>query len=277
MKDSNIAPLRVTERSKQLAPVGLDLAVKRVRAYCTNLASGWSAYDLAGIHARRQGHFEQVSAWDILLAGLMNARPTLKEVILFDVSQRERFAQRVAAVPAKLPLADMNDAQLRSVAELCAFGFRGAWGPTVTKVAALYRPDAVPILDGHLSVIFGFGSDGFTRKGTRREPSRTERITIALDELRSALNDQRDWISALREAVIDLPGTDSVSDIRLLDIVLWTSWDDERGYRDNERPRTLWQDCCEGKPISLDSMRPVPIPGPTTCNERSERPGQTLR
>ena len=243
----------------ELRPVSLDQAVRRVRAYCTHPRRGWVTYDLAAIGARGDGHFDQVRPWDLLLAALMNGRPTVDDVATFDLQKRQDFASRVAAVPADRPLALMADVELEAVTHLCAFGFKGVWAPKTTKMAALYRPHSVPIMDSHLSRIYGFGQDGFTRAGAKKEPTRSERIRAALTGLRDVLHDQDAWVHALRAKVEDVPGMKRTSDLRLLDIVLWTSWDDQRPRNRRDLGRKLWVEAGEGPLIGPESQATVPI------------------
>lgn len=244
----------------KLHPDSLEQAARRVRAYCTHPRSGWVTYDLAAISARRDGHFDQVRPWDLLLAALMNGRPTVNDVAAFDLQRRQDFASRVAAVPADRALAAMTEAELDVVVRLCGFGFKGVWAPKTTKMAALYRPHSVPIMDSHLSQIYDFGQDGFTRTGTKKETTRCERIRAALSGLRDVLRDQDAWVGALREQVDDIPGMEHTSDLRLLDIVLWTSWDDQRVRdRRSDRDRKRWGDLDEAPLIAPESLAPTPV------------------
>lgn len=189
----------------------------------------------------------------------MNGRPTVSDVARFDAQLRSDFASRVAAVPDNVGLADMTALELEAVAHLCSFGFPGAWAPKTTKMAALYRPHAVPIMDSHLSLIFDLGQDGFTRVGSKKELPRCTRVRVALAGLREALRQNEAWLARLAQEVADIPGMDATSDLRLLDIVLWTSWDDQRQTRRGERGRQRWNERSPGQLIPLGAMKPVAV------------------
>ena len=260
----DVLPLHV--EGTNLAPVDVKDAAARVWAYCTHPRSGWSIYDLAAVSARGEGHFERVRQWDLLLAALMNARPSVAAVAAFTVEQREDFAARVAAVPESKPLCEFTDAELEVLVHLSAFGFAGARTATMTKLAALYRPHAATILDSYLAGVFGFAPDGFTFGATEAgEVRRRQNIRHALAGLRSTLGARPDWMGALREAVRSIPGMAETSDVRLLDIVLWTTQDDARQTRESEtrgaKERTLWVEHKPGPIIPAGSTRPVTIPG----------------
>ncbi|MBE7370636.1 DUF6308 family protein [Dermacoccus barathri] len=249
-----------------LAPVDVEDATKRVWAYCTHPLSGWTIYDLAAITARNEGHFEEVRTWDLLLSALMNARPSVGAVTAFTVERRTEIAARVALVPDSKDLTEFSDAELDALTELSAFGFHGARTPTITKLAALYRPHAATILDSYLATAFGVGQYGFSYGATQRAETRRRRnIHHALPGLRSTLRDRAGWMGALRDATHEIPGISQTSDVRLLDIVLWTTQDDLRESRKSEaasdKERARWVTREPGPAIPLDAVRPVAVPG----------------
>lgn len=254
------APLVVTDGV--LDPIPLDEAVHRVRTYCTTLSSGWLQYDLAAIIARRSGHFATVSPWHLLLATLMNGQPTMEDVGAFDFARRTDFASLLAAVPSDLPLARMTDQQRRAVVGLCEFGFPGAWAPKITKVAALFRPHSVPILDGHVARVFGLGRAGFSEPARRGDDRRLQRIGHAISGIADTLQQNEAWFWSLRRRLIDLPGVARISDVRLLDILLWTTWDDRHEDRPRKGEHILWSEREVGEAIPIEAMRPVTIPRP---------------
>lgn len=196
--------------------------VARVIGYCTHPRSGWHTYDMPGLVARRSGHFKEIAPWSLLWATALSGRLSTSDVAGFTHDVRAELVQRLSALPAK-DLAEMDDYDVKSLTLLCRTGFSGLWAPKVTKMLALYRPDAVPVLDGHVAMAMGFRRDGF-RSG--KEP-RWERIEQTLLTLRSILRQQLDELTRIRDQVAhDVPDIDKVTDLRLLDIILWTSQDD---------------------------------------------------
>jgi hypothetical protein len=90
--------------------------------------------------------------------------------------QVEKFAELLGLVPDK-DLAAMNDDELGRVVEFCSFGFPGAWAPKITKAGALFRPRAIPILDGYLALAFGYSRDGFPQ-GLCRADMRLSELSV---------------------------------------------------------------------------------------------------
>lgn len=237
-----------------LGAVPFDDAVARVLAFCTSPSSGWITYDLAGVHARRAGRFDEVSAWALLLADALAGQVSIRNVADFTQARRERFAELTRAVHPDRDLGRMEAAERDAVVDLCMFGFPGVWGPKVTKVAALYRPRAVPVLDGYLAWAFGFSREAFSLgEGLRRQ-----RVTKVIDTLARWHRDNVDVVDALRDAVRPtVPEVSLVSDVRLLDIVIWTSQDD-RLVRP-KKPRDAWLKAGVGQRTPLDAVAPVRV------------------
>lgn len=137
-------------------------AARRVTAYLGQEGSGWMTYDLPSIHARSAGQFLTVGPWSLLLANALSGRVDQKNVAAFSLEHRQDFAQRIAAVPENTPLANLSSGQLSAVIHLASFGFKGVWGPKTTKLAALYRPDSVPVLDSQMALAFGLKRNAFS-------------------------------------------------------------------------------------------------------------------
>ncbi|WP_370590720.1 DUF6308 family protein [Pseudarthrobacter sp. BIM B-2242] len=196
--------------------------VARVVSYCTHPRSGWHTYDMPGLVARRDGHFKQIAPWSLLWATSLSGRLSASDVAGFTHEFRTELVQRLTSLSAK-NLADMNDAEVKGLTLLCRSGYSGLWAPKVTKMLALYRPDAVPVLDGHVAMAMGFRRDGF-RSG--KEP-RWRRIEQTLLTLRCILSQQQGELTQIRDQVAHaVSDIGKVTDLRLLDIIIWTSQDD---------------------------------------------------
>lgn len=226
-----------------LGPVPVKTAARRVLAYCTEPRSGWGVYDLAGLHARDSGVLNQVTSWSLLLANALNAQVTLNDTAAFDLGRRREFASLLGRLPADVDLHEMADPELEHVVAACAFGFPGVWGPKITKLGAIYRPKSIPVLDGHIAVAFGFGRGAFSEAATQRSLTRRDRIAKVVRALAHAIAAHRHEITALRALVERVvPEIQLIPDLRLVDIVLWTSQDDrlprraKQGKRWDERP-----------------------------------------
>jgi hypothetical protein len=212
-------------------------AVRRVQAYCCARGSGWATYDLPGIAARRTGTFKSVTPWSILNANALSARVSQTQVADFDLIARREFARRVSRIPDQTPLSDLDAQQRTRVVELASFGFRGAWGPTITKLAALYRPDAIPVLDAQMAIAFGLKAHAFR---TNERHGHIARVVEALAEWLGC-EEGREILGAVRTEVSKtVEELDLLSDVRLLDIIIWTSQDDRSSRRRGKSRR--WAD-----------------------------------
>jgi hypothetical protein len=159
--------------------------------------------------------------------------------------------QRLSSLAAK-DLADMDDNDVEGLATLCRSGFSGLWAPKITKMLALYRPDAVPVLDGHVAMAMGFRKDGFS---SGKEP-RWERIEQTLFTLRSILSHQQGELSQVRDEVARaISDIGQVTELRLLDITIWTSQDDRMS-----RPGSPTDLCLNRKPRDYGPGRFDPLP-----------------
>jgi hypothetical protein len=239
-----------------IGPIPYAHASTRVVAYSCEPGSGWATYDLPAEHARRSGQFDEVGPWSLLLANALSGRVDQSNVAAFDMGMRREFADRVAAVPATTPLAEMSDHEVEAVVALASFGFKGVWGPKTTKLAALYRPLAVPVLDGQMARAFGIPADAF-RKG----PQWTVNIGRVIRKLATWQREESNatLLSKLRSDLSTLSvQIDLISDVRLLDIILWTSQDDRFSRRRSKR--RAWVDTIASYPVTLDDAASVTIP-----------------
>ncbi|SCL48744.1 hypothetical protein GA0070617_0966 [Micromonospora yangpuensis] len=242
-----------------LAPVSVTDATRRVLAFCTEPRSGWATYHLAARGTRASGLFDQVTTWSLFYANALAGRVDIKDVADFSLERRRDFAARVAAVPEGADLHTMDDGGVAQVVNLCHFGYPGVWGPKTTKMAALYRPRAVPVLDGHVAEVFGFKREGFSDKSRQYGLDRRERIDKVVRALATWIRIHRAEIAALREAVTPtVPEILDLPDLQLIDIVLWTSQDDKPAKR---RPGQgdRWIDRPVRQHVPADELRPVPI------------------
>ena len=181
-----------------VGPIGVDLAAHRVLSYCTEPLSGWGVYDLMGIHARKQGKFDMVDASTLLLANAINGQVSLSNLAHFDKSKRGEFATQLARVPASANLKELDSVGIDAVVDVCSYGFPGVWGPKITKVAALFRPGAVPMLDGYVGLAFGFGAEAFSAAAVQQGMARRDRIDSVVRALASWLRENQRVITTLR-------------------------------------------------------------------------------
>jgi hypothetical protein len=202
------------------------------------------------------GHFETVTPWSLLWADALAGQVQVRDISGFSVERRENFADRLISVPAETDLNDLDAAGQAAVARVCQFGFEGVWGPNITKVAALFRPQAVPVLDGYVAMAFGFPREGFSQ-GHQPRCGRIERVIHALA---ATLNDQREAIGRMRRDAEDLiPDLSLISNLRLIDIIIWTSQDDRMSRP--RKPGGYWvnSDLDGRRPITRDEVVPVSL------------------
>lgn len=235
-----------------LDPIPFEHALKRLRSFLTAPYSGWVSYDLASVHPRKDGYFEAVSPWSLLLADALAGQVSISNIASFDREQRSRFAERVTAIPADVDLGQMSDDGIAAVCLLAQMGFKGVWGPKITKVAALYRPRAMPVLDGYIAIAFGYKRTSYSEGVAPRWGA----IERTIQRIASWLAENGRTVHELRAATADLvPATHTLTDVRLVDIILWTSQDDQF-----DRPgskRNFWLNRPEGTPIGLDDVEPI--------------------
>jgi hypothetical protein len=233
-----------------IGSVPLRDAVARVVSFCTHPTSGWHTYDMLSATARRRGHFDEIAPWSLLWADTLAGRLSVSDVAGFTHELRSELVQRLQAVPAT-DLVSMDDSGVESLTFLCRFGFSGVWAPKITKMLALYRPEAVPVLDGYVAMAMGFTRNGFS---SGKEP-RWQRIRQTLLALRSILRHQQAELTQIRQEVaLAIPDIREATELRLLDIIIWTSQDDRMprpgssaNYWLNRRPE-------EYRPARLDPL-----------------------
>lgn len=233
-----------------IGAVPLQDAVTRVVSFCTHPRSGWQTYDMLGALARQLGHFDEVAPWSLLWADTLAGRLSVSDIAGFTHERRSVLVQRLQNLPAK-HLVSMDDSEVGSLALLCRFGFSGVWAPKITKMLALYRPDAVPVLDGYVAMAMGFTRNGFS---AGKEP-RWQRIHQSLLTIRDILRRQRDELTLIRQEVSNaVPDISNATDLRLLDIIIWTSQDDRMSRPGS--PSNFWLDlpAQEFRPVSLDPL-----------------------
>ena len=175
-----------------LLEISVDDAVRRVVAFGCSSRSGFLGYDLTGHVARESGQLNFVCPWTILLADALGGRITVQDVQGF-AHRIHRFSEMLNLVP-DADLASLSPENMDNVIAFCTFGFPGAWAPKITKVGALLKPRAIPVLDGYLALAFGYQRDRFS---AGREPRwqaiervikaiavGIERQVVLLDEVR---------------------------------------------------------------------------------------------
>lgn len=202
--------------------------------------------------------FDSVTSWSLLYANALNGQVTLDNVAAFDRSLRRDFAGRLAKVPPGRDLQRMDSDETIAVVDVCCFGFRGVWGPKATKLAALYRPNSVPVLDGHVAEAFGYDRDAFSVGTVQRGLTRRERIETVVGALARGLATHAAELTELRRVVAPtVPEAKDVSDLRLLDMVLWTTQDDRMARRSRQGP--CWIDRPPGQHIDIEDSAPEPV------------------
>ncbi|MEU8021104.1 DUF6308 family protein [Micromonospora haikouensis] len=252
-----------------LGPVPVNEAVSRVLAYCTFKSSGWAVYDLAGISARAAGLMNEITAWSLLFVNALNGRVDVKDVAEFDRTRRRAFADLIGRIPSDRELHSMSEGEVDDVIRVCRFGFNGAWAPKITKLAALYRPQAVPVLDGYVGMAFGYRRDDLSLRVNRFGLSREERIAAIVRAMAAYLRDHQPIVARLRaelaERVPELAAADPetgsrplISDLRLLDMIIWTAMDDRLAARTGLPPK--WLGMPIGNHIPYEAVAPEPIP-----------------
>jgi hypothetical protein len=250
------SPLDLTQGfvDNALPPIPYEDALHRVQAYCTAVASGWATYDLCAVQGRLAGVFDTITPWSLLLADALAGQVQVRDISEFNLERRQELAQLLAAVPEDQDLNDLDDGGKAAVARVCKFGFAGVWGPKSTKLSALYRPRAVPVLDGYVALAFGFARAGFSQ-GLQPRWTRIERV---IDAMAGALHKYSDTLATLRSDAYGLvPDLSLVPNLRLLDMIMWTSQDDRMTRPGKQADRWLNTDLVGRQPITLHDMAPV--------------------
>jgi Family of unknown function (DUF6308) len=222
---------------KGLAPVPVPHAIQRVVNFCCS-PSGFLSYDLAGHQARAAGRLQEVEPWTLLLANALNGRTTASDVCEF-VNHMQEFVHLLEPVCDNLALADMDAAHLQTVIEFCMFHFDNVWAAKITKVGALFRPAAIPLLDREIAWAFGLDGSAFR--------ARKEAIPEVVRALARNIRHERALLAHVRDQVamwVPIAG-EVLSELRLAELILWTSMDDsnERTTRKTGRvskPKNKW-------------------------------------
>jgi hypothetical protein len=239
-----------------LGPVSVDNAIQRLVAFGSSSRSGFLGYDLAGHVARLNGQLNHVGPWTILLADALGGQVTVDNVRQFAQHLTE-FTDLINSVPDE-DLASLDATEFRSVVEFCTLGFPGAWALKITKVGALLRSKTIPILDGHLARAFGYARDRFS---AGRQP-RWEAIEHVVSAIASGIKRQSNLLGEIRHrAEESVPAINVLSDVRLVDIIIWTSQDDRMERRG--KPRDMWLRPPTENPPTLDEvswLRQQPAP-----------------
>lgn len=197
--------------------------------------------------ARQNGQLDVITPWSMLIADALAGQIKVKDVSAFN-KHAPAFLTLMQAV-AKKALAEMDDAEVEAVADVCRFGFPGAWAPKITKVAAIYRPESIPVLDGHVGRAFGFRPEHFSLKSKTRVAD----IGAVLVALRDGLRNHEVAIRNLRDEVRnDVPQLDEVTDLSLIDIVLWTSQDDR--FDRKGKAANSWLNASIGDALTTSSV-----------------------
>jgi hypothetical protein len=215
-----------------LGTIHVDDAARLVHKYCTTPGSGWAEYDLARIEAH-PGAFDWLSPWSMTYADALAGQVKVKDVFAFaspsQAQQRPlaQLATLLANIDRAADLTDMTD--LTSVLGVCSLAFEGAAAAKITKVAAIFRPGAIPILDSRIAQAFGLSEAAFAENDSSAALTRrTNAIQLVVRALQSCLRDYKDAIGEVRRLVHCLDAAvgadlEHVPDLRLLDIILWTS------------------------------------------------------
>ncbi len=192
----------------------------------------------------------------MLYANALNGRADATNVASFTPRLRREFASRVARVPEDVSLEELPARQREAVVDLAHFGFKGFWGPKTTKLASLYRPHAVPVLDRQLARAFGLPPNAFSVAAGPRRANIARVVHSLADWLAEEQN--RTLIRGLRQSVQeDTASAVHLTPVRVLDIVLWTTQDDRSSRRRGKV--TQWVDMQAGPPIHADAYRAIAV------------------
>lgn len=175
-------------------------------------APGFYVYDLQGLRARQRGLLQEVDPWTFLLPGALGGYVTYKDLwgVLEEVGE---FATLLRAVPDNRDLHEMDTEDLATVKELCRFSCYGVQAAKVTKVAALFRPAAVPILDRDVGRAYG-----------RQFSGRPENQSFAIEEMARNIEESLGALVAARaEATKTVSDLGALSLLRFFNILVWAN------------------------------------------------------
>lgn len=231
--------------------IDFDDAVQRVVSYCCTAKSGWHTYDRPSHAARKEGVFDSLSPWSLLWAEALNGQIKATNMLEFTAERRGEYARSIQRI-GRQPLADLDEEATNELAVLCSSGFKGVWAAKLTKVLALYLPAAMPVLDREIARSLGLGGTSF-RPGISvvGRGRAVKNIGAAVRSLQSVLHGNAETLGAIRMAITEeVDDFGQASDVRMLDIILWTSQVD-RGKVGRGADRS-WRDRDAGPYIAPD-------------------------
>lgn len=234
------------------------MAVRQAVNFALDHSDAFRVYDVAGMVARRDGRFGDVGPWTFLLAGAIGGWATFRD-LNGSLEHLERFALLVRAIPPNSDLHQLTDTEREAVKALCSFRVPNIRAAKVTKVGALFRPRAVPILDKRIAEAFG---ERTLRGGDAAIGRVVDALVEVVDRNQAALDRVR---SEAARYVVDFR---DLSSLRLADILIWTS---ATGGWDSELPRGA-------SPVRLaDQVRwyPLLIPAHRAAREAGDKGAAT--
>lgn len=192
-----------------------DKAVDLVRRYFASLTDGRPAYT--------GSRFERVAALnedpntlapaDFVAVSMLSVDVPAAAAIRILGPEAANVSELLHRIPTDLDIVDADPDELVSgsaASELWALLRRardGVGRTTTSKLMAAKRPRLIPIWDSRVEEATGLDTDAYWR--------RFQEVLVA-DDRRIWL-----WLSTLRGMVADLP--DGVSELRILDVLLWMS------------------------------------------------------
>lgn len=209
-------------------------ATARLINFARSQKSGFTLFDRAGMAARASGRLDEVGPWTLSLAVTLNGRvsiPALNNLL----AEIPLFAQRLHAVPQGVDLHLLDPSALGNVKDFCTFQVKGALAPLVTKVGALFRPHAVPVLDSETALAYGLKRSAFSTRGN----SRISSIHRVIDQRREELGGQSALLELVRQqAAQAVPDIGDLTLLRVSDIIVWASMVDKTTKTND--PKKTW-------------------------------------
>lgn len=196
--------------------IPFDEFIRRTVAFALYEGSGFLTYDLAGVLARAEHRLSCVGPWTVLLATTLGVQVRGRAVRSM-VGSLEQFADLLHAIPCGKDLHALAGFEKQRVTAFCRFHVPYVRRATVTKIGALYRPRAIPIVDSKIAKIYG-GTDDQVVDGL------AEDIGRQFPQLQAAQ----------AKAAVTAPDLASVSLLRFCDIGIWTTLYDRRTKDDTE-------------------------------------------
>ncbi len=191
-------------------------ALARLVAYAREPGGGFDTYDLAGVQARNQRILTEVGPWTPLLSATLDGTPLPAGVLRSLLEVSSTFADLIREIP-DIDMHLLSDEDHSRLAALCQFGVDGFRADRVTKVAHLYRPKAVPILDKAVVATYG------------HQPDLLSPATVArtVEQLTADINTHNVRLRRLHQRAAEFaPDLEHVSLVRVVGILIWTSYED---------------------------------------------------